>query len=347
MSGRFHCVRFPEGKTFEHSQRYMPDYFVETILRQVPVCFVTDEDNGHKFTPVSRFPKPLPDGIVSAPVMPLSDGFTRNDNGTWNCRVTKKEVRREWIVPMMPATEEIEPSPISPEEWRRQREGWISENQEIEKLRETDWDREVERELERKRQQEKRTPGKDSLGCYVVNEGVIYIWIDRILRAGLNPYRCTAFSPFRFRAWKELPCLLLRKVLLHEYIHALFHIDYDYNFRDFDFKSQNSTLGDFNEETVDNALVLCEYLLHGSIADVGYVRSFMLSQPYYYALALKAFPKSVYMPPVTTAGVLNYMSRLYGMDSRRPHSAFPGIIPDEIRPMVKEVLKAQLDSPIV
>lgn len=150
----------------------------------------------------------------------------------------------------------------------------------------------------------------EALGMYLPNDGIIYIWIDRIMR-------CANYRPYYPRDIDTIENLLFQKVLLHEFFHAFFDIQWDgkqYLSGNYDpnYKSCVNINGQpiaINEETIDNALVLLTYYKFAPSKQFDIVYDFVASQPQYYREAV-----DLYMPT----------------NDLHPSDSFYGIIRDEL-----------------
>ena len=116
----------------------------------------------------------------------------------------------------------------------------------------------------------------DWIGCYIFRTGTILIKIDRIDEEA-RLFGCTSDR-------------LFEKVLLHEFIHAaldLYPRDADGNkisYHDEEWKTKDLVGESFNEESIDNAIVLKLYKGTPGYRDV---KGFIETQPYYYRRAVE------------------------------------------------------------
>ena len=116
----------------------------------------------------------------------------------------------------------------------------------------------------------------DWMGRYISRTGTILIKIDSVDRAAAL-FGCD-------------PDLLFQKVLLHEFIHAALDLcprDADGNqisYHDEEWKTEDPAGESFNEESIDNAIVLKLYKGTPGYRDV---KGFIETQPYYYRRAVE------------------------------------------------------------
>lgn len=116
----------------------------------------------------------------------------------------------------------------------------------------------------------------DALGCYVSvcqknkdEAGIIYLWIDKIYKAAQY-----ATAEPNLSGMLDVPAnyfwCLLHKVMLHEYIHAIFGIDYRLKRVNSNWSDNSSQYGMLDEESLDNALLLYAYALGASSYQLKY-----------------------------------------------------------------------------
>ena len=124
----------------------------------------------------------------------------------------------------------------------------------------------------------------DWMGCYIPRTGTILIKIDRVDRAA---------ALFRYPQ-----DLLFQKVLLHEFIHAALDLcprDADgkkISYHDEEWETEDPYGESFNEESIDNAIVL---KLYKGTPDYRDVKGYIEMQPYYYRRAVE-LDKSKLLP---------------------------------------------------
>jgi hypothetical protein len=139
----------------------------------------------------------------------------------------------------------------------------------------------------------------EALGMYLPNDGIIFIWIDRIMKCA--QYHCTHFGFYEEIGYTN-PIIaqalrLFQEVLLHEFFHAFFDIQWDgkqylsgnYNPN---YKSSVNINGQsitISEETIDNALVLLTYYKFAPRQQFDIVYNFLVSQPQYYREAVDLY----------------------------------------------------------
>lgn len=122
----------------------------------------------------------------------------------------------------------------------------------------------------------------DPLGCYVL-DGIIFLFVDRIYDSSKKE----GFSEIKESVVKDdlnFFWCLLHKVMLHEYIHAFFHIDETLEKIN---NKWNSKDGKFNEESLDNALVIYSYIQGASKELLRYSIWYISEQPEKYKASLE------------------------------------------------------------
>ena len=118
----------------------------------------------------------------------------------------------------------------------------------------------------------------DWIGCYISRTGTILIKIDSVDEEA--------------RLFGCPQDLLFQKVLLHEFIHAALDLcprDADGNqisYHDEEWKTEDPAGESFNEESIDNAIVL---KLYKGTPDYRKVKGYIEMQPYYYRRAVELY----------------------------------------------------------
>ena len=140
--------------------------------------------------------------------------------------------------------------------------------------------REIEEELRKIYEElwgENERTHTDWLGCYIPQTGTILIKIDRVDRAA-DIFGCSRD-------------LLFEKVLLHEFIHAALDLwprdaagNISYHKAEWEWQDTDGEF--FNEESIDNAIVLKLYKGTPGYRDV---KGFIETQPYYYRRAVELY----------------------------------------------------------
>jgi hypothetical protein len=122
---------------------------------------------------------------------------------------------------------------------------------------------------------DKESTSTEALGVYIPQEGIIFIWIDRIMRCAKSIMDAH---------------LLFQEVLLHEFFHAFFDIQWDgqrfyHGIYNPSYQSSANINGQsviINEETIDNALVLLTYDNFATRQQLSMIYDFIARQPQYY-----------------------------------------------------------------
>jgi hypothetical protein len=148
---------------------------------------------------------------------------------------------------------------------------------------------------------ESRSPSTEFLGVYIPQQKecpphgcIIFIWIDRIKECAESIMkRDYSNSPNEKLAVK----LLFQMVLIHEFFHAIFDLQWDgKNYESTrghhcrpQYKSEYSNI---NEETIDNTFVLMLYRMYASNPSFEFIYNFIKDQPKFYNEATKLFTRS-------------------------------------------------------
>lgn len=123
----------------------------------------------------------------------------------------------------------------------------------------------------------------DKLGCYCL-DGIIFLFIDKIYETCKDENLAELNEILHYDASPNFFWALLHKVMLHEYIHAFFHIDETLNKIDNKWIMPKEGL---DEESLDNALLIYTYVQGASADLLRYTMWFISQQPKNYKASLK------------------------------------------------------------
>jgi hypothetical protein len=227
-----------------------PYNFVNLLVKYIPVCIVTEADNG-RFKDYSHFGSPILNKRTPIPLHRY------------------KADLRELI----------------------EEEGFITDQLDLEPIK-----------IPEPSCFDEEHTSTEALGMYLQNEGIIFIWIDRIKRcaehimSGIH----NQYTSCDTDSYGAATLLLFQEVLLHEFFHAFFDIQFDgMRWRAGKFNSNyqsDVTINDrpitIDEETIDNALVLLAYDWFAPKLSFDFVFNFIQSQPSRYREAADMYLNS-------------------------------------------------------